>query len=99
VVDDNSSKLNIKFMFGIILDIYKASIRSFQNFKISFIKRQVNNVAYILVRVSLSYHSFHIHEYMSSCIETIIIDEMGWFCFYPKRKCNSQWRLAQIISS
>jgi len=48
-----------------------------QNFKISFIRRQANNVAYLLARASLSYASSQVHDYMSSCIKTTIMNEMS----------------------
>jgi len=36
-----------------------------QNFKINFITRQANNVAYLLAKASLCYASSQVHDYMS----------------------------------
>jgi hypothetical protein len=58
VVHDIAGRLNTNFMLNVILEICKASIRIYQNFKISFIRRQANNVAHLLARMSLSYVSF-----------------------------------------
>jgi len=77
VVDGTTRGLNTNFMFGAILDICKASLRIYQNFKISFIWRQANSVAHLLARASLSYVSPHVHDHMSSCIENIIINKMS----------------------
>ena len=54
-------------MFSAILEICKASL----------IRKHASNVAHLLVRVSLSYASSQIHDHMSSCIETFIINEMS----------------------
>jgi len=61
-------------MFGAILNTRKVSLMNHQNFKISFIKRQANNVAHLLARASLSYASSQVHDYMSSCIKTTIMN-------------------------
>jgi hypothetical protein len=73
VVDGIYSNLNTNFMFGAILNGCRVSLLNLQNFKISFVMRQTNNVAHLLVRVSLSYASFHI-DYMSSCITITVIN-------------------------
>jgi len=77
VVDGIARRLNINSMIGAILDIYKDSLRIHKNFKISFIRRQANNVTHLLANVSLSYSSFHIQDHMLSCIKTVIINEMS----------------------
>lgn len=51
------------------------------DFKISFITRQINNVVHLLARKSLSYTNFQIHDHITSCIETVIINEMKWVDF------------------
>jgi len=61
-------------MFGAILNTRKVSLMNHQNFKISFIKRQANNVAHLLARASLSYASSQVHDYMPSCIKTTIMN-------------------------
>jgi len=81
VVDGIARGFNTNSMFGAILDICKASLRIYQNFKISFIRRQANSVAHFLARVSLSYVSPCVHYHMTSCIETVIINEMCYICF------------------
>jgi len=63
-------------MFGAIHNC-KVSLRIYQNFKISFITRQANSIAHSLAKTSLSYASLHVHDHMTSCIETIIINEMS----------------------
>ncbi|AES77787.1 hypothetical protein MTR_7g017230 [Medicago truncatula] len=68
-------KLNTNSMFGAILETCKASLRIYQNFKISFIRRQANIVADLLARTSLSYASPQIHDHMPSCIKIVIINE------------------------
>jgi len=61
-------------MFETILDVYKASLRSFQNFKISFLKRQADNVVHLLIRHHyLMLVLIFMSTYMSSCIKNIII--------------------------
>jgi len=77
VVDGISSNLSTNSMFGAILNTCKVSLISHQNFKISFIRRQANNVVHLLARAPLSYASSHVHDYMSSCIKTTIINEMS----------------------
>ena len=68
-------KLNTNSMFGAILETCKASLRIYQNFKISFIRRQANNVADLLARTSISYASPQIHDHMPFFIKTVIINE------------------------
>jgi len=77
VVDGISSTIETNSTFGAIIDVCKASIQKFQNFKINFVRRQTNNVAHLLARESLSYVCSQVHDYISSCIETDIINEMN----------------------
>lgn len=42
VVDNITRRLNTNFMFGAIIDVCKTSVRTCQNFKMSFIRRQEN---------------------------------------------------------
>jgi hypothetical protein len=77
VVDDIVRRLNTNSMFDVILEICKTSLRIYTNFKISFIRRQIYNVAHLLARASLYYASSQIHDHMSSCIGTVIINEMS----------------------
>jgi len=74
VVDDISRNLSTNFMFASILNGCKTSLFNHQNFKISFIKRQINNVAHLLTRMSLSCTSSQVHDYIPSCITTAIIN-------------------------
>ena len=55
VVGGIFNNLSTNFMFGAILNGCKASLLNHQNFKISFIRRQTNNVVHLLARTSLSY--------------------------------------------
>jgi len=66
VVGGISSNLNTNFMFCAILNSCKVSLQNHQNFNISFIKRQTNNVAHLLALTSLltiyitrALHEFH----------------------------------------
>ena len=77
VVDNITRRLNINSMFGAIIEICKTSLKIYHNFKISFIRRQTNSIAHLLTWMSLSYVSSHFHNYMSSCIVIVIINEMS----------------------
>ena len=77
VVDDISSNFSTNSIFGAILNTCKPSLMNHQNFKISFIRRQANNVAHLLARASLSFVSSQVHDYMPSCITTTIRNEMS----------------------
>jgi hypothetical protein len=57
-IDDISDKLNLRTKFGAILFACKTCLSSLPNFSISFIKRQVNNIAHLLVRAALSFVSY-----------------------------------------
>jgi len=70
VIDNITRRPNTNSMVDTIIDICKILLRTYQNFKISFIRRQTNNVAYLL-GASLFYASSHIHDRISSCIETV----------------------------
>jgi len=73
VVDDSSSNLSTNSMFGVILNRCKVSLLNHQNFNPSFIRKQANNSAHLLAKVLLSYTSSHVHDYMSSCITTVVM--------------------------
>jgi len=85
MIDNIFSKLNANFMFAAILDICEASLRFFQNIKISFIREQTNNVLHLLAMTLLSYAGSHIHDNMLSCIYTIVIIEISRFCLCKKK--------------
>jgi len=72
MVDDITKGLNTNSIFGAILDIGKTSLSIYQNFKISFIRRQANSVIHLLARASLFNVSPHVYDHMSSCIKTVI---------------------------
>lgn len=57
VVDGTSSKHSHKLEFSVILNVCRKLFCSLSNFRISFIQRQTNNVAYFLARATLSYAS------------------------------------------
>lgn len=77
MVNDIARRLDTTFMFGPILDICRASLRIYLNFKPSFIRKQENSVAHLRARMSLSYASFQVHNHILSCIMTVIINEMS----------------------
>jgi ribonuclease HI len=77
VVDGISNNIGTNSEFGAILRSCKVSLSFFPNFKISYVRRQANNVAHSLARASLSYDSSHCHDHMPSCIEYIVMNEMS----------------------
>jgi len=77
VINFISSTLKTNSMLGDILDVCKTSLKKFQNFKISFVMRQVNNVGHLLVRASLSFGSSQVHGKILSCTDSDIINEMS----------------------
>lgn len=84
MIDGISKRFNTNFMVGAAIDICKTLLWIYPNF-ISFIIRQSNNVVHLLVSALLSYISFHIHDYVSSWIKTIIINEWVKFTFVKKK--------------
>jgi hypothetical protein len=61
---------------SLVLNNCKASLRLYPNFKINFVRRQIN-VIYLLVAISsLSYvSSFYHDDHMSYCIENKIMND------------------------
>jgi hypothetical protein len=55
----------------------KASLFALSNFMISFIMRQANNVAHLLARVALLFASREEFDYIPSCIEVTLMNEMS----------------------
>jgi len=55
VVDGTSSKLSHRLEFGAILNVCTKLFCYLSNFRISFIRRQANNVVHFLARATLSY--------------------------------------------
>jgi len=51
-------------------------IDSFQNSHVEFNRRQVNEVTHELAQVALSHASSHVYDDVSSCIRTLIDNEM-----------------------
>jgi hypothetical protein len=77
VVDGISNKIGTNSELGAILNYCKASLSRLPNFKISFIRRQANNVAHLLARASLSYARSQCHDHMPSCIKLDNMNEMS----------------------
>jgi hypothetical protein len=48
-----------------------------QTLRISFIRRQANNIAHLLARASLSFASHQEFDYVPSCIKTILMNEIN----------------------
>ncbi|KAK2360575.1 hypothetical protein QL285_085828 [Trifolium repens] len=46
------------------------------NFEVKFVRRQVNSVAHTLARAANFWSSFHIFEFIPSCIASLVINEM-----------------------
>jgi ribonuclease HI len=77
VVDDINNKLNFCTEFGMLLYACKTSLFALSNFMISFIRRQANNVAHLLARVALLFASREEFDYIPSCIEVTLMNEMS----------------------
>jgi hypothetical protein len=77
VVDGIRGKLNFLTEFGTMLFACKASLSSLSNVRISFIRRQANNVAHLLARVALLFASREEFDYIPSCIEVTLMNEMS----------------------
>ncbi|KAK2404967.1 hypothetical protein QL285_054266 [Trifolium repens] len=77
VVDGITGKLNFRTEFGMLLYACKASLFALSNFRISFIRRQANNVAHLLARAALSFASRQEFDYIPSCIEVTLMNEMN----------------------
>jgi hypothetical protein len=68
VVDDISNKIGIDSELETILNYCKASLSRLPNFKISFIKQEVNNMIHLLVKTSLLFASSQHHDHITSYI-------------------------------
>ena len=75
VVDGIVGNPNSQTEFGAILSVCKAMLLLLQNLRISFIKRQANNVAHLLARASLSFASHQEFDYIPSCIVNVLMNE------------------------
>jgi ribonuclease HI len=62
--------------FGCIINSCKQLLRNYPNFEISFLKRQANFVAHLLVRSSKSYTCSQTLDYSPSCITTTLMNEI-----------------------
>jgi hypothetical protein len=73
--------INTKYIIEItvistLLYACEASLFALSNFRISFIRRHASNVAHLLARVVLSFASRQEFEYIPSCIEVTLMNEM-----------------------
>jgi ribonuclease HI len=75
VVDGVVGNPNSQTEFGAILSVCKAMLSLLQNLRISFIRRQANNVAHLLARASLSFASHQEFDYIPSCIVNVLMNE------------------------
>jgi hypothetical protein len=75
VVDGVVGNPNSQTGFGAILSVRKAMLLLLQNLRISFIRRQTNNVAHLLARASLSFASHQEFDYIPSCIVNVLMNE------------------------
>jgi hypothetical protein len=69
VVDGIVGKPNPRTDFGVLLCACKTLLLLLQNLRISFIRRQANNIAHSLARASLFFASHQEFDYISSYIE------------------------------
>lgn len=76
------TRLNTSLIVGVI-DICKASLRIHRNFMIRFIKRQVNSVVYLLIKMSFCIVLMLVNIRYISCIDIdiVIINEMRQVSF------------------
>jgi hypothetical protein len=63
--------------FSVLLCACKTLLMLLQNLRISFIRRQANNIIHLLARASLSFASHQEFDYVPSCIETILMNEIS----------------------
>jgi hypothetical protein len=63
--------------FSVLLCACKTLLMLLQNLRISFIRRQANNITHLLARASLSFASHQEFDYVPSCIETILMNEIS----------------------
>lgn len=62
--------------FGCILATCKDSLKFFQNYGVSFIRRQANNIAHSLAKASRFCASHHVFYYIPTCISNLILNQM-----------------------
>jgi ribonuclease HI len=77
VVDGITGELNLCTEFDTMLHACKALLLSSSNFRINFIMRQTNNIAHLLARATLSFASLQNFDYILSCIEFQLLNEMN----------------------
>jgi hypothetical protein len=77
VIDGIIGKFNFPTQFGTMLYAYKALLLSSSNFRISFIRRQTNNVAHLLARAALSFVTRQGFDYIPSYIKFELLNEMN----------------------
>jgi hypothetical protein len=64
--------------FSVLLCACKTLLMLLQNLRISFIRRQANcYITHLLARASLSFASHQEFDYVPSCIETILMNEIS----------------------
>jgi hypothetical protein len=63
--------------FSVLLCACKTLLMLLQNLRISFIRRQANNIIHLLARASLSFASHQEFDYVPSCTETILMNEIS----------------------
>jgi len=76
VVDSIFDRTNNQSEFGNIIHMCRSLLQQFSNFKISFVRRQVNYVAHGLARESKLYARHHIFDSIPSCINSILLNEI-----------------------
>ena len=77
MVDGMSSKLDHKPYFGVILITCWKLLIFLPNFRLCFIRRQVNNVVRLLAKVASSHVSHNTFNYITACIITTLMNEMS----------------------
>jgi len=76
VVDSICDKNNNQAEFGNIIADCRSLLQQFANFKISFVRRQVNVVAHSLARVSILHARHHVFDLIPSCITNLAMNEI-----------------------
>jgi hypothetical protein len=62
--------------FGNIMFVRRSLLDQYPNFKISYIRRQTNFVVHTLARVLKLYVRHHIFDLISSCVTSIVMNEI-----------------------
>jgi hypothetical protein len=70
VIDSTKGKINLGTKFG-------AMLSSLSNFRLSYIIRQANNIVHLLEKVALSFAIRQELDYISSYIESILLNTMS----------------------